>query len=183
MSAVAAIRSALAGLVTAALLVVAGVQAAPVWAHAALIASDPAADSEVASPPARVSATFNEPMQQQFAAMTVVGPDGTQWGDGDPVVDGAVISIGVRPGAPAGDYTVNYRATSADGHVVNGSWSFRASAPAPGPVPTPTPVSAPPAAPAATDGASGDGMPVWPFLAGAAVLIALGALWAARRRR
>ena len=70
------------------------------WAHAALIASDPADAATLQQQPARVSATFNEPMQPQFAAMTVVGPDGAQWGDGEPAVDGTDISVAVRPGRP-----------------------------------------------------------------------------------
>lgn len=86
-------------------------------------------------------------MQPQFAAMTVVGPDGAQWGDGEPRVDDTVISVGIRAGAPAGEYTVNYRATSADGHVVNGSWSFRANADAPG---SATAAPPPPDAPRST---------------------------------
>ena len=57
--------------------------------------------------------------------MTVVGPDGNLWSTGDPQVQGAVIAVGVRPLGPAGTYTVNYRVTSADGHPVSGSWSFR----------------------------------------------------------
>ena len=53
---------------------------------------------------------------------------------GDPVfvADGTVYleaeevtSVGVRPLGPSGTYTVNYRVTSADGHVVSGSWPFR----------------------------------------------------------
>ena len=67
-------------------------------------------------------------MQAQFAAMTVVGPDGNLWSTGEPTVEGTVISVGVRPLGPAGTYTVNYRATSADGHVVSGSWSFQLTA-------------------------------------------------------
>ena len=57
--------------------------------------------------------------------MTVVGPDGNVWSTGEPTVQGAVVGIGLRPLGPAGTYTVNYRVTSADGHVVSGSWSFR----------------------------------------------------------
>ncbi len=82
--------------------------------------------------------------------MTVIGPDGAQWSDGRPAVDGATISVGVRTGAPAGTYTVNYRATSADGHVVTGSWSYRvapaAAAPQPAPAPTTPQTAAAPAA-------------------------------------
>ncbi len=47
-----------------------------------------------------------------------------------------VVSVALRPLGPTGTYTVNYRATSADGHVVSGSWSFdltRAGTGEPGP--------------------------------------------------
>lgn len=175
-------RYALAVLTATLLMAGAGVNGGVAWAHAALIGTDPAADSEVATAPATVSATFNEPMQPQFAAMTVVGPDGAQWGDGDPVVDGPVISVGVRPGAPAGDFTVNYRATSADGHVVSGSWTFRITTGAPAPASDPTEA---PTSPAVQDDAEQPdaGAPVWPFVAGAVVLVALAGVWAVRRRR
>ncbi len=152
-------------------------------AHAARIASDPAENASLSQGPPKVSATFNEAMQPQFAAMTVVGPDGNLWSTGEPEVDGAVISVGVRPLGPAGTYTVNYRATSADGHVVTGSWSFQltvAGSGASGP-----PAAEPPRAPAAEAGGNSegsDGIPVWPFYVGAAVIIVAGAVWAARRR-
>lgn len=157
--------------------------AATAGAHAALIASDPSDNAELQQPPAAVSATFNEAMQPQFAAMTVIGPDGTQWSDGDPTVDGAVISVAVRPGGPAGSYTVNYRATSADGHVVTGSWSYRVTVgAATAPTSPPAPATAENGTPPAQAQASDDGVPVWPFVAGATVLVAAGALWAVRRQ-
>lgn len=152
-------------------------------AHAALIATDPAEHASLAQSPPRVSATFNEAMQPQFAAMTVVGPDGNLWSTGEPEVNGVVISVGVRPLGPAGTYTVNYRATSADGHVVSGSWSFQLTA-------TGTGTSGPPVTDAAepkTGDATGssedaDAIPVWPFFVGAALVVGAGAVWAARRR-
>ena len=153
--------------------------AGPAWAHAERIAGDPADNAELAQSPPRVSATFNEEMQPEFAAMTVVGPDGAQWGDGAPTVDGAVISVGVRSGAPAGSYTVNYRATSADGHVVTGSWSYRVT----------TAATATPAAPASPVAAaeepaqpSSGGLPAWQFAVAAIIVVAAGAFWAVRRR-
>lgn len=152
-------------------------------AHATRIASDPAENAELTQPPPRVSATFNEPMSPQFAAMTVIGPDGTQFSDGEPDVAGAVISVGVRPGGPAGSYTVNYRATSADGHVVSGSWSYRLITAATGAAPPPTTSAtqgAAVAAPAANPPT--DGLPMWPFAAAVAVIVAAGAVWAVRRR-
>ncbi|MFS0901366.1 copper resistance protein CopC, partial [Mycolicibacterium litorale] len=93
-------------------------------AHASVIATDPADNASLSEAPSRVSATFNEPMQSAFAAMTVVGPDGNLWSTGAPQVQDAVVAVQLRPLGPTGTYTVNYRATSADGHVVTGSWAF-----------------------------------------------------------
>ncbi|PBJ43688.1 copper resistance CopC family protein, partial [Mycobacterium avium] len=132
----------------------------------------PAADAALTTGPHRVSATFNEQLQTTFAAMTVVGPDGNVWSTGEPTVQGAVVSVAVRPLGPAGTYTANYRVTSADGHVVAGSWSFRLTVPGTG---TPGPAAAGHA------GGGGGAVPVWPFVAAAAALIAGGAWWAARR--
>ena len=140
-------------------------------AHATRVSTDPADNAVVSTGPGRVSATFNERLQTTFAAMTVVGPDGNVWSTGEPTVQGGVVSIGLRPLGPVGTYTVNYRVTSADGHVVSGSWSFRLTVAGTG---TPGP-------PATGTGIAG-ALPVWPFVAVAVGLIAAGALWAVRRR-
>ncbi|MGE5695835.1 MAG: copper resistance protein CopC [Candidatus Sericytochromatia bacterium] len=158
---------ALAGLLVAAALVAAPAASA----HAARIATDPAEAAQLTAGPAGVSATFNEPLQSEFASMTVVGPDGNLWQTGDPRVVGAVISVDVRPLGPPGRYTVNYRVTSADGHPVTGSWWFELTAPGTG-----TP--GPPVASRPREG----GVPAWPFAAAAAAAVALAAVWALRRR-
>lgn len=150
-------------------------------AHAALIASDPVENALLPQAPARVSATFNEEMQPQFAAMTVVGPDGNLWSAGEPTVDGTIISVGVRPLGPSGRYTVNYRATSADGHVVSGSWSFQLTAAGSG-VAGPPAGAAPPAADSSGTSEDDGEVPVWPFYVGAVLIVGAGVLWAARRR-
>ncbi|ABK67243.1 copper resistance protein CopC [Mycobacterium avium subsp. hominissuis] len=162
------------GACVGALVLIAGLTAPAAWAHAARVATDPAADAALTTGPHRVSATFNEQLQTTFAAMTVVGPDGNVWSTGEPTVQGAVVSVAVRPLGPAGTYTANYRVTSADGHVVAGSWSFRLTVPGTG---TPGPAAAGHA------GGGGGAVPVWPFVAAAAALIAGGAWWAARRGR
>jgi copper resistance protein C len=141
-------------------------------AHAVRIACDPAEGAKLASGPAQVSATFNEPLQKAFPAMTVVGPDANLWSSGDPRIDGAVISVALRPLGPVGRYTVNYRVTSADGHPVTGSWWFELTAPGSG-TPGP-PAAAPPNA---------GGIPVWPFVAVGAALLVIGAGWALRRAK
>jgi methionine-rich copper-binding protein CopC len=165
----------IAAAVTAALLVALSlVGAGAAGAHATVIATDPADGATLTAAPARVSATFNEAMQSAFAAMTVVGPDGNMWSTGAPQVQDAVVSVGVRPLGPSGTYTVNYRATSADGHVVTGSWTFELTVSGTGtPGPSAT-VLPPPTAP--------DDPPVWPFIVGACVAVGAAALWAVRRR-
>jgi copper resistance protein C len=164
-----AVRTAALGVVLAVLALAAPAVAS---AHATRIAADPAPDAVLTAGPRQVSATFNEQLQTTFAAMNVVGPDGNVWSTGEPRVQGAIISVDVMPLGPVGTYTVNYRVTSADGHVVSGSWSFRLTATGNG-----TP--GPPAAATSADG----GIPVWPFLAAAAVVLIAGTWWVVRRKR
>ena len=154
--------------VVLALLALVGAGAAS--AHAVRISTDPATDASVAAGPARVSATFNEKLQTEFAAMTVVGPDGNLWSMGPVSIQGAVAAVDLRPLGPTGSYTVNYRVTSADGHVVSGSWSFGLTVAGTG---TPGPAVA-----REDDG----GVPVWPFIVLAGVIVGAGALVAVRRR-
>jgi copper resistance protein C len=163
--AVAALLLALLGYTTA-------LSAGTASAHAARVSADPAENASISSGPARVSATFNEDLQTTFAAMTVVGPDGNMWTAGEPQVHGTVASIGLRPLGPAGSYTVNYRVTSADGHVVAGAWSFRLTAAGTG---TPGPA-------AKASGDPGDDLPIWPFVLGAVILVGGGLLWSLRNQ-
>lgn len=144
---------------------------ASAWAHTVVVSTDPAADTTLATGPARVSATFNEDLQTTFAAMTVVGPDGNLWSSGDPEVRGATAGVALRPLGPPGRYTVNYRVTSADGHVVSGSWSFTVTVAGSG-----TP------GPAVTTAPADSQVPLWPFAVGAAALVAAAAAWAVQRR-
>lgn len=164
----AVVTTLLAGLILAA---AALTGAATASAHATRIATDPADGAQLTASPQRVSATFNETLQQTFAAMTVVGPDGNLWSTDDVRVEGAIAGVGTRPLGPVGTYTVNYRVTSADGHVVSGSWAFTLTVAGTG-----TP------GPAAAGGQTHDGLPVWPFIAAAVAILAGGAWWAARRK-
>lgn len=158
-------------------------------AHAVKVSSDPAENAVLSGPPAQVSATFNEPLQKRFSAMTIIGPDAKtdQWQAGDPVVAGATISVGVKPGAPAGKYAVNFRVISEDGHPVDGSWQFTvtgsgapasAGAPAVSQQPSGTNSSAP--EPSANP-ADGD-LPMWPFVVAVVVSVGAALIWTQRRQ-
>lgn len=156
----------------AAMLLTATLTAQPASAHATRVSAEPADNAVLSIGPARVSATFNERLETTFAAMTVVGPDGNIWSSGDTSVQGAVVGIGLRPLGPAGIYTVNYRVTSADGHVVSGSWSFRLTVAGTG-----TP------GPSATTSDAADGVPVWPFVAVVLGIVGAALFWIVRRKR
>lgn len=169
----------LASALTLVLTVLALAGAGAAGAHATLISSDPAPGTALTASPTTVRATFSEDLQTAFAAMTVVGPDGNLWSTGDVRVTGPVAEVDVRPLGPAGTYTANYRVTSADGHVISGSWAFDLTVAAAGtPGPSVSPAPAPAAAPEAP---TEDGLPVWPFVVAAVVLVGAGVWWSRRR--
>ena len=140
-------------------------------AHSIPVSSDPADGSTIDVGPPRVSVTFNEALQDSFASLTVVGPDGNLWSEGDATVDGPTVDVALRKLGPAGVYTIAYRVVSADGHTVSGTREFTLSKADTG---TPGP-------PAATESSDAEGIPPWVFVAGAAVLFAGGLAFALRR--
>lgn len=159
-------------------------------AHAQLISSDPPADTSLPTAPTRVTATFNEELEPAFAAMTVVGPDQGQWAAGPPEVSGTEMTMPVRPLGPAGTYTVNFRVTSADGHVVEGSWAFELTTPGTTTAAAATEATSPEStvatsSPQAAAPADSGGIPAWPFLVAAPVIViaAVLGMWAMGRWR
>ena len=141
-------------------------------AHNVLIGSDPAEGAQVATGPARVSLTFNLPVQRGFSTVTVTGPDGNQWQAGPPAEAGAVVSAPVRPLGPAGQYTIAYLVLSADGHPVRGAVRFTLTHPGTGTAAAPPISDRSGIAPSGTATQAESGSPVWPWLVGAGVLLA-----------
>lgn len=151
--------------------------AGPASAHSRLVGADPANNSSLASGPQRITLTFNEAIQSDYAVLNVVGPDQKHyWQEGAPEVTANRLSVAVRPLGPAGKYTINWRATSADGHPVQGKLSFTLTVPGTG-----TP------GPEVSSGKSGSsGVPWWPFAVAAVLLFGgglAGAVVLGRRRQ
>lgn len=158
--------------------------APPAAAHDVLIRTVPADGATVPEPPGVVKLVFEEPPLELGTEVAVTSPDGTVTKD-KPVIDGSTVRQQLATGSPAGSYTVDYRVTSDDGHVVSGSFSFtakRAGSPT-----ASTPGSAPSSAapPAATDDGGGLDFPVPPsIIAWGVVLLVLvigGLTWLAKR--
>ena len=153
----------------------------PSTKHATLVSSEPAADSHLASPPTRVRLVYSEPIEGKLAKVTIVpataAPIVLRAG-ADPRDVHAVIAPVDALGP--GTYKVEWRVVSADGHPVDGTFSFTvgdtAVSAAPAPV-TPSP-STQPASPEEPEvwGPAAFGAPIIPaMLRGAG----LGALMAA----
>lgn len=167
--------------------------AAPAFAHTRLESSDPADKSSVDTAPESVSLTFNEDISAEFASMSVVGPDGTNYATGSVSASGGQVSTAVSPLGPAGAYEIGYRVVSDDGHPVQGKVTFTLTTPGPRPATAapataaaPTAPAAPPATTAVDPQASSqpsEGAPIWPWLVGAVILVAAGAVVALRLGR
>jgi methionine-rich copper-binding protein CopC len=158
----------------------------PASAHTRLESSDPADGASLDTAPQTVTLTFNEAIPAEFSAITVIGPDGVAYQTGPVSADGGRVSTAVSPLGPAGRYEIGYRVVSDDGHPVTGSVSFTLTTPGTPPTsavaaPTTGAAAGPsaPASAAATTAADG-GMPVWPWIVGAVVLVGAGVVAALR---
>ncbi|MGA8047595.1 MAG: copper resistance CopC family protein [Dermatophilaceae bacterium] len=183
------------GTIIVALLVIAGLVAPAVLAHAQLLSSNPTSGATLPTAD-EVSLTFSEDINADFVQIVAEGPDG-DIADGDPVVAGAVVT---QPIAPIGSglHTVTYRVVSADGHPVSGSVTFTltdvatespttdATTVAPETPEPATPVSNDEAVASATGTESDQGgSSTWLVAGGLGALLAAGGgvAWAARNRR
>lgn len=120
----AALAAALLGGVAAPLTVLAPVAAA----HSVLLSTDPEDGATLDESPDQVVLTFNEDVNQSFASVAVTsGDDRTNLVVGDPVVEGPAVTVALD-GLADGSYTVGFRVTSADGHVISGSSGFTVAA-------------------------------------------------------
>jgi copper resistance protein C len=174
-------------------------------AHDQVVSTSPTDGSAVAGP-TRVAVTFSEDVLAVEGAnrIVVTGPAGDL--TGELTARGKVVEITFATPLPGGSYRVRWRAASADGHPVSGTFAFtvRAAAATATPLSTATaagPTSASPTPTAPTVGAaptptatltsspstqaSGSDGGWGPWLLGGLVVAALaasGLIWSARRQ-
>ncbi|MEY4366835.1 MAG: hypothetical protein RLZ28_250 [Actinomycetota bacterium] len=96
-------------------------------AHDEIISTTPAADSQVAPGSVKLAVAFNEAIMDAGdgagLAIEVTGPDGGILETQCLSVSEATLSAGLDASA-TGDYTVNWRAVSSDGHPNSGTFAF-----------------------------------------------------------
>jgi methionine-rich copper-binding protein CopC len=97
-------------------------------AHAALILSDPAVGSKISMWPTSISLEFNEELisigEEKSNFVSVNNAAGDQVSRDDEQVIGRQISVSLDPNTVEGPVLVFYRVISADGHAVEGEYTF-----------------------------------------------------------
>ena len=102
-----------------------GITGGSAGAHSALQKTNPAADSTVATLPARIELVFNEPALAPGTIIQVTNPAGQIISAGEPELTGNAVRQGVdTAGAAPGKYRVVWRVTSKDGHPISGTFTF-----------------------------------------------------------
>lgn len=157
-------------------------------AHNVLIKTSPADGSTVAHTPSKVVLTFDNPSIATGTALKITGPSGDVT-TGKPVLVNHTVSQAIRPGSPAGKYTVDWRVTSIDGHPVSGTFTFTSKAAGTGTAVSSAPASSPvtqevgPSTSAVQPDDSSGGTSPWLYV-GIVVVLALiaGGVLATRRR-
>ena len=96
-------------------------------AHAALLSTDPKANSVVQTAPAEVTLHFSEQVTLEKDGMRVFDPGGKRvdtGATGHAGSDDSTAQVALVPGLAEGTYTVAWRAISADTHPVSGAFTF-----------------------------------------------------------
>lgn len=114
--------AAFGGLVAALLLTMPAV----VSAHAVLVEAFPAKHDELEEPPTHIRLLFNEPVTADFNPVAVYNYRGERVDKGNGRVShgNARLVVADLPELPDGLYSVTYRVTSADGHLVTDTYAF-----------------------------------------------------------
>ncbi|MER5458558.1 FixH family protein [Micromonospora sp. NPDC002389] len=109
-------------------LLAAVVPASPAAAHAVLLGTDPADGAVLATTPAQITLTFNEPVAVRAGGVRLLDAAGEEVSSDSRSVDTTVV-LTVPPELPGGTYIVTFRVISADSHPVSGGFSFAVGAP------------------------------------------------------
>lgn len=129
------------------------------FAHNALVSTTPGDGKTVAEPPSSVVLTFNEPAIATGTKVLVTGPGGASATVGDPKLVDNTVEQDLESQLPAGEYEVEWRVTSADGHPINGRFTFavRTSTASTSASPSTSPTASPSATPSGSAASSSPG--------------------------
>ena len=101
--------------------------AAPAFAHAQLVFSNPGVGATLTALPSKVLVTFDDNLINlgpASNAIEVTDPKGVRIEAGNSSLTNATLTVNLKPDALQGKYEVTYRVVSADGHPVSNSFPF-----------------------------------------------------------
>jgi copper resistance protein C len=107
------------------------------WAHAHLLRAEPKSGAELSAAPKRIELWFNELLEDGFNTVTVfpaaelAAPKKTNFAKDKPAMDPAdhthlIVALG---SLPPGEYVIEWRVLSRDGHTAPGRSTFRVRTP------------------------------------------------------
>lgn len=98
----------------------------PVWAHAALVKSEPARRATLSKSPRQIRLWFNERLEPEYAAITLARDGGSPVATESAHVSKEDLKLLVLelPLLDPGNYTVKYRVLSVDGHTLDYGYTF-----------------------------------------------------------
>jgi len=170
-------------------------------AHDALVSSSPAADESVEVVPAELTLTFSAKLigGEGATLVAVTDPEGNSVTDGAATTEGAIVTQPLKGSGPAGQYHVEWKVVSSDGHPTSGEYSFTVTVgddgaatdePSAAPTTSATPTTEQTAAPAPTptpeanaDDADGGSAWIWVLVIVAILLVAGVVVWIVMSRR
>jgi methionine-rich copper-binding protein CopC len=120
----------------------------PALAHAQITSTSPVRDAVLSEVPAEVIIEFDGNLtvidDLSINVLKVFNSTGKQIDDGNTLVGGARLTVGITDRTGVGTFRVTYRVVSEDGHPVEGDFKFKVNAKGNSAVPSPT-LSAQPA--------------------------------------
>ncbi|CAB4919010.1 unannotated protein [freshwater metagenome] len=149
----------------------------PAFAHSELVTSNPGASVNIEKLPEQIELEFSEELMNLGTgnSVSIMSPSGEDIGMGETNTEGTKITRLLNTASETGQFKVKYRVASADGHVLNGSYTFNLIE---GIVAISENVET-------VEPESGSNLPVTlaKIIAGIAVLLLLGLLLRSRKRR
>lgn len=92
-------------------------------AHDSLVSSDPEADASLEQAPEQITLSYSAEVLDLSTVVQVTDADDAEVGVGEPEIDGTDVTVDL-PELPAGDYEVQWRVVSSDGHPIEGTFPF-----------------------------------------------------------
>ncbi|MDM7921593.1 MAG: CopD family protein [Pyrinomonadaceae bacterium] len=90
-----------------------------------MVASSPSANETLSSVPKAIELTFSVAVQPSMSSITIIASDGKRYEFNDLTArDGDKVIAAALPELTAGKYTVEWKALSADDHMIRGSFPF-----------------------------------------------------------